>query len=177
VIRLATEADLPALFAYLNDHLSDNGKDGTALFQPLPRGASRFPAEKEAAFRAGLAAPLGQPGWRRALIALAEDGAIAGHIDLRARPEAAAAHRAMLGMGVDRKHRQRGLGAQLIDAAVAWALADTAIEWIDLEVLSTNAAARQLYARTGFTTVGEIADMFRIDGEQLAYSYMARRIR
>ena len=28
-IRAAVHTDLAALFAYLNDHLADNGKDGT----------------------------------------------------------------------------------------------------------------------------------------------------
>ncbi|WP_370659674.1 GNAT family N-acetyltransferase [Massilia polaris] len=101
--------------------------------------------------------------------------AIAGHIDLRARPERAAAHRALLGMGVHRDQRRKGLGVRLIDASMAWARDETGIDWIDLEVLSNNRAARDLYARTGFATVGEMPDMFRIDGEQHAYTFMTRR--
>ena len=66
-----------------------------------------------------LGTPVGEPGWRRAWLALDEDGAIAGHVDLRARPERPAAHRALLGMGVHRDHRRQGLGARLIDTALA----------------------------------------------------------
>ena len=65
VIRPAAEADLPALFAYLNDHLSDNGRGDTALFMPIARSESGFPRDKEANLRRGITLPVGHPGWRR----------------------------------------------------------------------------------------------------------------
>jgi RimJ/RimL family protein N-acetyltransferase len=176
VIHSVGQAGLPAFFAYLDDHLRDNGANGTPLFQPMARSTSRFPAEKKAGFEAGLATPLGQAGWRRVWIALDADGAIAGHIDLRARPEPAAAHRALLGMGVQRDHRQQGLGLQLVGAALDWARLQPGLAWIDLEVLSVNEPARRLYARAGFETTGEVRDMFRLDGAELAYTYMSRSL-
>ncbi len=176
VIRPAVHEDLPVFFAYLNDHLSDNGVKGTALFMPMPRQESRYPPDKEGSFRTGIATPLGKPHWRRLWLALDAEGAIAGHIDLRARLESAAAHRVLLGMGVDRAYRRQGLGATLIGTAARWAQTQPAIEWIDLEVLSVNEAARALYARCGFVQVGEIADMFRIDGQTLGYTFMTRKI-
>jgi hypothetical protein len=106
VIRSVGQDDPPAFFAYLDGHLGDNGRNGTALFQPLARAASRFPDGNKAGFTTGLATPLDQPGWRRAWVAVDKGGAIAGHIDLRARPERAAAHRALLGMGVHRDWRR-----------------------------------------------------------------------
>ena len=174
-IRSVGQEDLPAFFAYLDDHLADNGRHGSALFQPMARAASRFPDDKKAAFTAGLAAPLGQPGWRRAWIAVDALGAIAGHIDLRARPEPAAAHRALLGMGVHRDWRRHGLGLRLIDAAAGWAR-QTRLGWIDLEVLSVNQPALSLYLRAGFHVVGEIPQMFRIDNEFLSYTLMSRAL-
>ena len=176
MIQAAGRDELPSFFAYLNDHLGDNGTDGTALFMPMGRGASFFPPDKEAAFRTGIDTPLSQSGWRRLWLALGEDGEIAGHIDLRARPEMPSAHRVLLGMGVHRAARQRGLGTRLVDTALAWAEGE-AFDWIDLEVLSVNQPARLLYARCGFTQVGEIADMFRIDGETLGYTFMTRKLR
>jgi RimJ/RimL family protein N-acetyltransferase len=176
-IRPLAVGELDAFFSYLNDHLADNGQGGTALFQPMARSQSRFPPEKEAGFRTGMATPVDAPGWRRAWIALDDCGAIAGHIDLRARPEGAASHRALLGMGVHRDWRKQGLGARLVDAALGWAATDTALDWIDLEVLSVNAPARRLYAQSGFATTGQKDDMFRIDGEQLGYTFMSRPVR
>lgn len=175
-IRPAVHSDLGAFFAYLDDHLADNGQGRTALFQPMPRGESRLSADKAARFTQGLATALGEPGWRR--LWLAQDGAsaIAGHIDLRARPEPLAGHRALLGMGVHREHRRNGLGARLVQTALHWAAAQPLLAWVDLEVLSVNTAARQLYTRAGFATCGELPDMFRIDGEQHAYTLMTRKL-
>jgi len=64
----------------------------------------------------------------------------------------------------------------LIEHAEQWARANTALEWIDLQVLSENTPAMQLYARMGFELVGEIPDMFRIDGRSFSYTTMARKI-
>ena len=174
-IRMMVAQDLPVFFAYLDDHLGDNGSAGSAMFMPMPRGESRFSAEKQDAFRSGMDTPVGQPGWRRGWLALAPDGRIAGHIDLRARPEKTASHRTLLGMGVQRDFRKLGLGTAMLEVAAEWA-GTSNFDWIDLEVLSVNAAARQLYAKAGFTQTGQIDDMFRIDGESLGYTFMSRKI-
>ncbi|ATQ73263.1 GNAT family N-acetyltransferase [Massilia violaceinigra] len=176
IIRAAASEDLDTFFAYLNDHLRDNGSGATALFMPMARAASRFGPEREHAFRSATGTALGQPGWRRLWLAFDAQGGIAGHIDLRARPEGACAHRALLGMGVHRDARKQGLGARLIGVAATWAASEAGLDWIDLEVLSVNVPARELYVRCGFVQTGEIADMFRIDGEALAYTFMSRKV-
>ena len=175
IIRPATAADLPAFFVYLDDHLRDNGAAGAPLFQPMPRTNSVFPAEKRASFEPGLVTPLAAPGWRRLWLAR-EGDAILGHIDLRARPEAAAVHRSLLGMGVHREARRSGLGMRLLDTAIGWAANEARLAWVDLEVLSVNAPARALYRKRGFVQTGEIADLFRIDGESLGYCYMSLQL-
>jgi ribosomal protein S18 acetylase RimI-like enzyme len=174
-IRPVTPDQLPEFFHYLNDHLKDNGLNGAPLFQPLPRERSSFPQDKEAAFARGVRTPVGDAGWRRAWVAQGTD-TILGHIDLRARPETGAGHRALLGMGVHRLARRRGLGGVLIASALAWARSATTLEWIDLEVLSVNEPALGLYRKAGFRVTGEIADMFRIDGERLAYTLMSLKL-
>lgn len=173
-IRAAASADFGAFFAYLDEHLAGNGRGGAPLFQPLPRAASHFPVERRASFVDGAGVAVGDAGWRR--LWLAWDGdRIAGHIDLRARPEPGAGHRCLLGMGVHDGYRRAGLGARLIEHAAAWAH-EQELAWIDLEVLSGNAPAISLYERCGFTRTGETADMFRIDGASLAYTYMTRSL-
>ena len=161
--------------AYLNDHLSDNGRGETAYFQPLSRAESRFPADKAAAFKTGMSTAVGDAGWRRVWVARDADGAIAGHIDLRAHAERYAAHRCLLGMGVDRGHRKAGLGGRLIAHATQWAT-EAGFAWIDLQVLSVNAPAIKLYQRSGFQKTGEIPDLFRIDGLSFAYTGMSKRL-
>ncbi len=159
---------------YLDDHLSDNGKHGDAYFQPLSRGESSFPPERAAAFRAGLALPVGQAGWRRLWVARDASDRIIGHIDLRAHAERFAGHRCLLGMGVDRGHRKISLGKRLIEHAQEWVQANELLEWIDLQVLSSNAKAIRLYERSGFEKIGETADMFRIDGQSFSYTAMTK---
>ncbi|MET0981624.1 MAG: GNAT family N-acetyltransferase [Telluria sp.] len=176
VIRPVGGEDLPALFVYLDDHLRDNGKDGAPLFQPMARAESGFPIEKRAGFVVGTGAAVGEPGWRRAWFALDADGYICGHVDLRARPERLARHRCLLGMGVHRDHRRHGLGAQLLGTALGWAREQAGIDWVDLEVMSSNLAARRLYERSGFAFAGEMPDLFRIDGEQHGYVFMTQPV-
>ncbi|MFD2365021.1 GNAT family N-acetyltransferase [Pseudoduganella sp. GCM10020061] len=175
-IRAATPADLPALFAYLGEQLMENGSGGSPLFQPVPRTADPVvPLPIRSRFTNGLATPVGEAGWRRAWLAIAGDGAIAGHIDLRARPEQGCAHRTMLGMAVQRDYRRLGLGLRLIDTAAAWAR-EAGFAWIDLEVLSGNTPAIALYHRAQFGVAGEIVDMYRIDGESHASTLMTRAL-
>jgi len=173
-IRPLQSEELAAFLHYLNDHLRDNGRDGAPLFQPMSRSSPGFPPDKAAAFSSGLRAPLGQRGWRRVWVALKE-GEIMGHIDLRARPELAAAHRCLLGMGVHRDARRSGLGSALLDTAVDWARSQS-LDWVDLEVLAGNAPARALYRKRGFVQTGETPDLFRIDGESLGYVFMSLQL-
>jgi len=168
---------LAQLFQYLDDQLQENGRDGMPLFQPLSRMQSRLLPEKAASFAASFAVPFGQPGWRHMWIALDSLGAIAGHVDLRARPDPESAHRALLGMGVHRDYRRFGLGRQLVDTALAWASVTPPLEWVDLDVLAGNHAARRLYERAGFVATCEVPDLYRIDGESHGSVMMSRRVR
>ncbi len=119
--------------------------------------------------------PVGAAGWRRVWVARDDDGRIAGHIDLRAQGERPATHRCLLGMGVDRDFRRHGLGLRLIGHAAQWA-AQHGLAWIDLQLLSVNLPAIALYRRAGFIQTGEVPDMFRIDGQQFAYTSMALQL-
>ncbi|KQU81093.1 MULTISPECIES: N-acetyltransferase [unclassified Rhizobacter] len=162
--------------AYLADHVADNGRDGLPLFQPLARAESRFDGERARAFRDALDVSLFEPGWRRAWVARLADGLIIGHVDLRARPEAHTTHRCILGMGVDPARRRAGVGAGLLAHARDWARSQPALDWIDLQVLSSNDSAIRLYRRSGFVDTGELVDLFRIEGRSMGFRSMALRL-
>lgn len=153
-IRPATAADLPALFAYLGEQLAENGRDGV-LFQPMAPTADGVPLAMRERF--------------------ADGGAIAGHVDLRGRPEPASSHRPLLGMGVRHDLRRAGLGTRLVQEALAWARA-SGFAWVDLEVLSQNHKARALYVRTGFVETGEVPDLYRIEGQSVGAVSMSLRL-
>lgn len=171
-----TKKGLDKFFEYLDDHLSDNGKANTSFFQPLSSKHSKLSEEMKESFNIGLSIQVGHPGWRRIWVATDQSNEVLGHIDLRAHKEKYTEHRALLGMGVDRNCRRKGLGKKLILKAASWALSETSIEWIDLWVLSGNIPANQLYKSTGFNKQGEIEDMFRIEGSSHSYTLMTKRI-
>ena len=173
-IRPSTLDDLPALFAYLGEQLAENGRDGV-LFQPMEPTLDGVPQPMRERFMAGMATLTGQPGWRQVWIAQDENAAIAGHIDLRGRPEPACSHRALLGMGVRHDLRRAGLGTRLVREALAWARA-VGFAWVDLEVLAQNHKARALYLRIGFVETGEVPDLYRIGGMQVGEVSMSIRL-
>ena len=173
-IEPVDDAAFDTLLAYLDDHLSDNGRDGR-YFAPLPQGQSRFPADKTLSFRTGLGIAVGEPGWRRAWAARDARGRVIGHVDLRGHPEGHTGHRCLLGMGVDRDHRRLGLARKLLAHATQWAIAQD-LRWMDLRVLSSNEPAVALYRAEGFQMQGGTPDMFWIDGQSLGYIFMARKL-
>jgi GNAT superfamily N-acetyltransferase len=76
-------------------------------------------------------------------------------------------------MWVDPACRRRGLGQQLLDAALAWALSRGAAV-IELSVTDSNAAAERLYSRAGFTKTGVREPL---DSERaLTKSFMTRAL-
>jgi GNAT superfamily N-acetyltransferase len=173
-IEALGEADLDELFAYLGEQLAENGRDGL-WFMPLAPTDAGMPRERQQAFRAGLATPVGAPGWRRGWIVRDARGRVAGHVDLRAHPDEFTSHRCQLGMGVRRDVRRHGLAARLLAHATQWA-STQGLKWIDLQVLSANEAAVALYRREGFLMQGGRPDMFVIDGVSLGEIWMARRV-
>jgi ribosomal protein S18 acetylase RimI-like enzyme len=160
VIEPLAIGDFERFIAYLNEHLAENGSGEVGYFQPMSREAPTLPLAKTEAFRVGLGTAVPEFGWRRAWVAR-ERGAFVGHVDLRARPEPFTSHRCLLGMGVHHEFRRGGLAGRLLAVATAWAVETSALDWIDLEVLSTNVLAVRLYEKTGFELAGELTDLFR----------------
>lgn len=176
-VQLASRRDLVRLADYFSDLNRDNGVGGMPLFQPQPRGTVPSLEKLEKAQRAA-DTPIGEAGWRRFWVALeVATGAIAGHVDLQAWSEPYMDHRVLLGMGVHRDHRRRGVGRRLLRFASDWAATETRAEWIDLCVLSGNDAARALYASVGFEETGTFRDKFRIDGESVDEVSMSKAVR
>ena len=176
VIKPLIAERIDNFFVYLNDHISDNGKNNAPLFLPISRDNLNIPMELTTSFSNGLSTSIGTHGWRRVLIAVNNKDEIIGHIDLKSHNQNNTQHRAVMGMGVDRDNRKKGLGNLLIESIIAWAKNETSIEYIDLWVLSENNAAIRLYKRLGFKKIGEVEDMFRIDNNSHNYIMMAKKI-
>ena len=168
------DADVDGFFEYLGEQIAENGRDGR-WFMPMAPTDGGIPAEKRQSFRDGFATPLGERGWRRGWIARDAAGKVAGHIDLRAHPDAFTGHRCLLGMGVRHDLRRIGLATRLLARATDWACAQ-GLKWIDLQVLSANEPAIALYRREGFLMQGGRPDTFVIDGVSLGEIWMARKV-
>jgi RimJ/RimL family protein N-acetyltransferase len=176
MIQTLEQKDLREFFSYLHLHISENGKDGSPLFQPQSRNQSGFPKEKEDRFVEGLSVRIGTANWRRAWVYRDASGGIVGHVDLRGRPEPFTSHRALLGMGVSQIFRRRGIGAAMVDHVLQWARNSGVLDVIDLEVLARNEPAVRLYQKAGFSLVCRIEDMFRIDGQSESYVLMTKNL-
>jgi len=168
------ESDFDDFFRYLGQQIAENGRDG-AWFMPMAPTDAGIPQAKQQSFRDGFVKPFGEPGWRRGWVARDARGAVAGHIDLRAHPDAFTGHRCVLGMGVRRDVRRAGLATRLLAEATRWA-STQGLKWIDLQVLSANEPAVALYRREGFLMQGGRPDMFVIDGVSLGEIWMARKV-
>jgi ribosomal protein S18 acetylase RimI-like enzyme len=79
------------------------------------------------------------------------------------------------GLAVDPDHWRRGVATALLDAFAARATA-RGIRKLTLRVLSTNHAARCLYAGRGYVVEGVLVGEFLIEGREVDDVLMARRL-
>ena len=167
-IEIATKSDMSDFFTYLTLQIADNGHGDTPLFQPASREDSIVSVATRQRFMQGVSAPLGEPGWRLLWLAKDESGRIMGHIDIRPYEDDYCGHRVLLGMGVDRHFRRQGIAQGLLNHAIDYCQNADMIVWLDLNVLSQNIPAKQLYLNNGFDICGEQVDRYRIDGVSVA---------
>ncbi len=174
-IRLLEIERMDEFLTYLSDHISDNGKDNTDLFLPISRSELNISKDLVNSFKNGQSIRIGELYWRRVFIAENKNNKIVGHIDLKSLNQKYTKHRAMMGMGVHRDYRSEGLGRLLIEFMLNWVKKKTEIDYIDLWVLAQNYRAIRLYNKMGFREIGQINDMFRMDGQSHNFLMMTMR--
>jgi RimJ/RimL family protein N-acetyltransferase len=81
------------------------------------------------------------------------DDEIVGRLSIARDSHPASRHVADLGLMVAAKHRRRGVGTALLDAAVAWAR-QSGVRKLELHVFPHNEAAISLYEKYGFRREG-----------------------
>lgn len=147
---------------HLHQHMNDSGLDDI-IYTPYKIGHNHPINEMRESIAKGMNTELNAPNWVRVFIVQVENH-IVGHLDLRGAHLESSVHRCRLGMGLDKDYRGEGLGSMLMNEAIKWLKAETAIDWIDLYTFSHNHAAIKLYKKFGFEEVGSITDRFRVDG-------------
>ena len=89
-----------------------------------------------------------------------------------------ASHKAHIwGVYVAPAHRGRGLGAQLLDAAVQHARVLPGVTWAQLSVSDSTPDARRVYERAGFTVWGTEPEALCHGGRCPDEHFMALRLR
>lgn len=84
-----------------------------------------------------------------------------GNIDVTGSKRSKIGHTAMLGMGINEKWRNQGLGKALIECAIDWAKNNSDLEIIWLDVYASNAIGYNLYKKMGFEVSGIIRNFFK----------------
>lgn len=154
-------ADYAHFVAHMDRHISESGRNGIH-FMPFVPGDTERPV---GAALDKLLLGIDAKGWHRCWMAVdTTTNKVVGHIDLKGSPLKTGRHRCDLGMGIEEAYRGKGIGAALMDTAIAFASAHPQLYWIDLGTFSGNLPARALYRKKGFTEVGIIKDRFRING-------------
>lgn len=166
MIRALTEADLEAYVALRRESLLDT---------PLAFGSS--PEDDSAATPESLREQMKRgPEWIL-FGAFDEDGRLGGAAGAIRDRHRKAAHKVHVwGVYVKPRYRRRGFGRELIDAVLAHARSLRGVEWVQLGVSSSSAAARRLYERAGFVAWGTEPDALRYEGESADEVWMAVRL-
>ncbi|MDA3809259.1 MAG: N-acetyltransferase [Spirochaetaceae bacterium] len=73
-------------------------------------------------------------------------------------------HVGVLGMGLIREFRKKGIGSQLLKRTINHAKVYNGIEKVELEVFKSNINAISLYERSGFVFEGERVKSRKMDG-------------
>lgn len=173
LIRRLQVSEVEAFVAHSQAHDAESEREGDLPHRPYDPEEVRPAAEIRARAIERWNTPLTSPHWRRAW-GLWHQERVVGHVSLTGGALNASKHRAQLGVGIQRSHRRRGWGRQLVETAIAWAAATPSLDWIDLGVFEGNVVALALYRRPGFRTSGYTADLFRVSGHRINAIHMTR---
>src|SRR5688572_10299823 len=147
-VRDTTEADAECLAALI---------DSVARERRYLAGTVGFPVDSTRAFIASVKAAGGVH-----IVAVAS-GKVIGWCDIIPHSFEGMQHVGRLGMGVQKDHRSRGIGRELLSVAVQKGFAG-ALDRIELEVFATNRSAVKLYETFGFQCEGRKVAARKLDG-------------
>lgn len=167
-IRPATQADATAYHALRLRALTEHP-------EAFGRSADEF-AERPLDETVSMLAHTSLTAGDFVLVAEDDTGKLAGMVGIRRESGAKDAHKAFLwGMYVPPEHRGRHVGRQLIETALARTREVPGIEQVVLAVVTSNANARELYRRCGFTSYGIEPHALKLpDGRYLDEDMMIR---
>lgn len=98
------------------------------------------------------------------LLLVAEHGnKLIGNIDLNGNQRKKLFHTGMIGMGIANEWQNKKIGSFLMEGVMKWAVNQSPLSIIWLEVYSTNTGGIKLYQKFGFEQCGLIKNFFKED--------------
>lgn len=74
-------------------------------------------------------------------------------------------HTAVIGMGILKEWRNKGLGTALLKLAIEWSKENSILELLWLQVYTVNELGLGLYRKVGFVENGIMKNFFKQDGK------------
>ena len=100
------------------------------------------------------------------LLLIAEfDNEIIGNIDLTGNHRKIMEHTAVIGMGILKEWRNKGLGTAFLKLAIEWSKENSILELLWLQVYTDNELGLGLYRKVGFVENGIMKNFFKQDGK------------
>lgn len=97
------------------------------------------------------------------LLVAAYENKVIGNIEIRTPNLSKTKHTALIGTGVVKAWRGKGIGTFLMDSLITWVKEKSSIEILWLQVFATNENAIKLYKKMGFTIDGIQKDFIKLD--------------
>ena len=96
------------------------------------------------------------------LLVATHNDKIVGNIDITGGRRKRLRHTGLIGMGMLREYRSKGLGTTLLETAINWAKKADGLEKIWLQIVADNIPAVKLYKKMGFAEEGRQKQFIRI---------------
>lgn len=101
-------------------------------------------------------------------------GHIVGNISLTGNTRKQLQHTAVVGIGMLRKVRGKGIGSLFFESALQWVKSNPILEILMLEVHATNIAGIHLYQKYGFEKAGFLPENIKIDESEYVDTIIMR---
>lgn len=148
-IRFATDMDASALLALKLEYLEDT--------KTIPLYKDEYPThlaiEKQLIKRL-------EDEKNSVLFVAESQGKLIGNIDLNGNQRLKLFHTGVVGMGLHKEWREKGVGSALLDTVINWSKSNPFITVLWLEVYDSNMAGKALYNKMGFNECGKIKNFF-----------------
>ena len=86
-----------------------------------------------------------------------------GNLDITGGRRKRLRHTGLVGMGMLREYREKGLGNILLQTGIKWAQANPLLEKLWLQILADNTPAISLYKKAGFVEEGRQKQFVKLD--------------